>query len=108
MIIAGHTDSIPIRDDVYRSNWELSAIRAAGIARLMVELGQNPRMVRAEGFGEFRPIASNDDGIGRALNRRVELYYTRTNVRDAYVASLEARAASEAEATPADPEQTEG
>ena len=100
LIIAGHTDNIPIRDDVFRSNWELSAVRAAGIARLLVELGQPPGMIRAEGFAEFRPVASNEDEIGRSQNRRVELHYTRKNVMDAYVATLDAQAAPETEAAP--------
>lgn len=75
--VAGHADNVPIRSAAFASNWELSAVRAAGVARRFVDNGQDPSMVRVEAFGEYRPIATNDTPEGRAANRRVEFFYSR-------------------------------
>jgi chemotaxis protein MotB len=80
VVVTGHTDNTPIRSPVFRSNWELSAARAAGVARALVERGQDPMLVTVESYGEHRPIAENDSPEGRAQNRRVELYYSRQGV----------------------------
>ena len=78
--VSGHTDTIPISNRRFRSNWELSAVRAAGVARTLVGMGQDPLQVRVEAFGEFRPISTNDTPEGRAQNRRVELFFSRQDV----------------------------
>jgi chemotaxis protein MotB len=78
--ISGHADNEPIHGGPFASNWELSAARAAGVARELVEHGQDPRLVRVESFGEYRPIGDNGTAEGRAQNRRVELYYARVDV----------------------------
>ena len=78
--VSGHTDNVPINSSRFRSNWELSAVRAAGVARTLVAMGQDPLLVRVEAFGEFKPVASNDTPEGRALNRRVELFFSRQDV----------------------------
>ncbi len=78
--VSGHTDTIPISNRRFRSNWELSAVRAAGVARTLVAMGQDPLLVKVEAFGEFRPVASNDTPEGRGRNRRVELFYSRQDV----------------------------
>jgi len=78
--VSGHADNQPVSGGPFASNWELSAARAAGVARELVEHGQDPTMVRVESFGEYRPVADNDTPEGRALNRRVELYYARADV----------------------------
>jgi chemotaxis protein MotB len=82
VIVSGHTDSIPIGGGLFRSNWELSAARASGVARALVTMGQDPYRVRVEAFGEYQPVASNDTEEGRAQNRRVELFYSRQNVEE--------------------------
>lgn len=72
--IEGHTDNIPMNSTHFPSNWELSAIRAVSVLRYFVERhGVNPTKATAIGYGEFRPIASNDIPKDRALNRRVEI-----------------------------------
>jgi len=72
--VTGHTDDVPIHSALYPSNLELSLARAARVAR---ELATGTPSLRArtsaEGFGENRPVASNDDAQGRAQNRRVEI-----------------------------------
>jgi chemotaxis protein MotB len=71
--VEGFTDDLPINTLVYPSNWELSAARAASVVRLFTEYGVDPVRMAAIGFGEERPVASNDTAEGRARNRRVVL-----------------------------------
>lgn len=67
--IAGHTDN---RGEA-RYNQFLSQRRAEAVAnRLTQVLGVNPDRVRATGYGEEQPVATNDTAEGRAANRRVE------------------------------------
>lgn len=71
--ITGHTDNIPIRNSVFASNWELSAMRATSVVRLLAESGIAPARLFAIGREASQPIASNQTPEGRARNRRVEL-----------------------------------
>lgn len=81
-IVSGHADSRPIRTAAFPSNWELSAARAAGVARLLVTEGQDPEQLEVQSFGEFRPIADNETVDGRSRNRRVELFFSRDAIVD--------------------------
>jgi chemotaxis protein MotB len=69
--VEGHTDTTPISNAVFPSNWELSAVRASTVVRLFIEGGVAERRLAAVGRGANQPVASNDDPIGRARNRRV-------------------------------------
>lgn len=72
--IDGHTDNEPIRYSPWKSNWELSSARAVNVLHYLVdERGISPDLVSATGYGEYRPVASNDTAEGRQKNRRVEL-----------------------------------
>ncbi len=74
--ISGHTDNIPIagRSGILGSNWGLSAARAVNVVRFFeAELNLDADRLSAVGYGEFRPISSNDTADGRALNRRIEI-----------------------------------
>ncbi len=72
--IEGHTDSIPISTPRYRSNWELSADRANRIVKyLITRYNFSPERLSASGYGEFKPIRSNDTEEGREQNRRIEI-----------------------------------
>lgn len=72
--IEGHTDNLPIHTYQFPTNWELSAARAINVLRFFVEeKGADPTRISATGYGEFRPIASNDTAAGRAANRRVNI-----------------------------------
>jgi chemotaxis protein MotB len=71
--VEGHTDSIPINSDQFPSNWELSASRAATVARILIQEGMDPKRVSAIGYADQQPIASNDTPEGRMKNRRVVL-----------------------------------
>lgn len=69
--IEGYTDDKPINTAVFPSNWELSAARAASVARLFTEHGVSPARLGIIGWGQFRPAADNTTVEGRNRNRRV-------------------------------------
>ena len=69
--IEGYTDNVPIGTRQFPSNWELSTARASSVVRLIASAGIDPLQLTASGYGEFRPITSNDTEQGRADNRRV-------------------------------------
>lgn len=74
--IDGHTDSRPISNARFPSNWELSAARAISVAQYLVTKGVSPNRLVAAGFGEFTPLdpAENEDAYRR--NRRIEFKLT--------------------------------
>jgi outer membrane protein OmpA-like peptidoglycan-associated protein len=69
VVVEGHTDDVG--DEEF--NQALSVRRAEAVFRYLVNRGVAPERLRIEGFGESRPVASNDTEQGRAQNRRVEL-----------------------------------
>ncbi len=71
--ISGHTDNVPITRSDWKSNWELSSARALNVLHHMEEKGVNPDRMSATGYGEYKPVASNDTAAGRMSNRRVEI-----------------------------------
>ena len=72
--IEGHTDNLPIKFSGWKSNWELSTARALSVLHYMVDdKGVSPSRISAIGYGENRPVASNDTKESRQLNRRVEI-----------------------------------
>jgi chemotaxis protein MotB len=71
--VEGHTDTTPIHNPLFPSNWELSAVRASTVVRLFEESGVPARRLAALGRGANQPLASNDDPEGRARNRRVAI-----------------------------------
>ncbi len=74
IMIEGHTDNIPIKSSQYDSNWELSFHRAYSVLKILINrLNHTPDTLSATGYGEYRPIASNDTSEGRARNRRIEV-----------------------------------
>ena len=72
--IEGHTDDQPIKYSGWKSNWELSTARALSVLHYLVnEKGISPDRLSAIGYGEYRPVASNNTKESRQLNRRVEI-----------------------------------
>jgi chemotaxis protein MotB len=72
--IEGHTDDSPVITTRYRDNWDLSASRAASVTSYIERAHQIPgNLLSAAGYGDSRPIASNDTAAGRELNRRIDL-----------------------------------
>lgn len=73
IFIEGHTDNVPINTTQFPSNWELSAARAASVLKLLSENGVAPSQMTVLGYGEQRPLQTNETTEGRAANRRVIL-----------------------------------
>ncbi len=71
--VEGHTDNEPIKVSSWKSNWELSTARATSVLHFLEQQGVNPRQLMAAGYGEHRPVISNDTSSGRQQNRRVEI-----------------------------------
>lgn len=67
--IAGHTDSDG--DDIY--NQKLSQYRANSIKNYLISKGIQAERIKAKGYGEAQPIASNDSEEGKKRNRRIEV-----------------------------------
>jgi outer membrane protein OmpA-like peptidoglycan-associated protein len=66
--IEGHTDS----DGSDSYNLELSQKRAQAVKEALIKQGVDGQKLTAEGFGESKPVSTNDTDEGRASNRRVE------------------------------------
>jgi chemotaxis protein MotB len=72
--LEGHTDSVPIHNSRFRSNWELSAARSIAVLELLVaRFDIPPRRLGIAGYAETVPVESNDSEQGRAHNRRVDV-----------------------------------
>jgi chemotaxis protein MotB len=71
--VEGHTDDVPIKTQLFSSNWELSAARAASVVHLLIDSGVDAHRLSVVAFGEFRPVLPNSTPDGRNANRRVVL-----------------------------------
>lgn len=72
--IEGYTDNQPIKYSKWKSNWELSTARATSVLHYLADKkGLDQRRLSSIGYGEFRPVASNNTAEGRQQNRRVEI-----------------------------------
>jgi chemotaxis protein MotB len=79
--VSGHTDDVPVRvGGQYRSNWELSAARAASVGHELLAAGLDPARLMVSGHADTQPRAANDSATNRALNRRVDITFA--NGRD--------------------------
>lgn len=74
--IDGHTDSRPISNARFPSNWELSAARAISVAQYLVSQGVSPNRLVAAGFGEFTPLDPAETEEAYRRNRRIEFKLT--------------------------------
>ena len=75
VLIEGNTDNTPLSSgNVPRDNWDLSALRATAIAKvLQTQFGVNPQRITAGGRSEYNPKTTNASISGRAENRRTEI-----------------------------------
>lgn len=72
--LEGNTDNIPIHNQRFNSNWELSSARSIAILNLLVDRDAVPKTrLGVAGYADVAPIASNDTEEGRAKNRRVDI-----------------------------------
>ncbi|MFT4650064.1 MAG: chemotaxis protein MotB [Polaribacter sp.] len=73
-IVSGHTDDIPIETNQFRSNWDLSAGRAASVVHYFIQYGNiDPERMEIRALADNEPIVPNDSWDNRAQNRRVEI-----------------------------------
>jgi chemotaxis protein MotB len=76
ILVMGHTDNIPLRSGIYRSNWELSAQRGLSVLEYFLKgKGLTPSRFFAGGCGASRPLYPNDTPHHRDSNRRVEIIF---------------------------------
>ena len=81
--VEGHTDNVPIKFSEWKSNWELSTARALSVLHYLIDLqGIDPQRLSATGYGEYRPLTSNDTTEGRKKNRRVEIVILPRMIQD--------------------------
>ena len=71
--IEGHTDNKPIKRSGWKSNWELSTARALSVLHYLSDKSVSEPRLAAIGYGEYKPVTSNDTKEGRQANRRVEI-----------------------------------
>ena len=77
IIIAGHTDNVPLAGGLFGSNLGLSMARAGSVAEYLLRTSSiDPKLLSTMGFGEYRPLETNDTAEGRQKNRRVEIIVT--------------------------------
>jgi chemotaxis protein MotB len=69
--IRGYTDDRNIADELYHSNWELSAARAISVLNYFEDRSIDPRRMAIEAYGKYSPFASNSTRRGREQNRKV-------------------------------------
>jgi chemotaxis protein MotB len=73
-LVEGHTDNVPIKNDVLLDNWDLSVKRATAVVRVLQnDYGVDPKRMTAAGRSYYIPVASNDTADGKALNRRTRI-----------------------------------
>ncbi len=75
--VRGYTDDIHIGNELYASNWELSAYRAISVLNSLSGDGIPPAQLAIEAYGEFSPFASNSTERGREVNRKVVIAVSR-------------------------------
>lgn len=104
LMVCGHADNQKVSAGTvqrgHKDNWYLSAHRALSVAEALQAQKVNPKRIGAVGYGEYRPIASNDSKQGMGQNRRVEVLILPTTVSDA-AAPAATRTAAPAAAAPA-------
>ncbi|MEQ9488059.1 MAG: flagellar motor protein MotB [Alphaproteobacteria bacterium] len=65
--VEGHTDDVPVSNERFPSNWELSAFRAAVVLRYLIEIGMEPSFLKAVGFADTKPKVPNVDVLGEPI-----------------------------------------
>jgi chemotaxis protein MotB len=75
----GHTDSVPIHNSRFRSNWELSAARSIALVELFTKFGIARDRLSIAGYADTDPVDNNDTEEGRRKNRRVDMVILNAN-----------------------------
>jgi len=103
--VEGHTDNQAIHTRRYPSNWELSTARASNVVRFFIDSGLPKNALKASGYADTQPEASNDTVEGRGKNRRVEVLIHRTfdifALQEALMKDIQATSSDEVPSLPA-------
>jgi chemotaxis protein MotB len=76
VLLEGHTDSTPIHNGRFRSNWDLSAARAIAMLNVLADQFEVPRgRMSVSGYAENVPVSGNETAEGRQKNRRVDVVF---------------------------------
>lgn len=74
VMIEGHTDSTPIKRDLIQDNWDLSALRATSITRILqYKYGVKPQRLIAAGRSQYIPLVPNNSAENKSKNRRTKI-----------------------------------
>ncbi|WP_435274687.1 flagellar motor protein MotB [Psychrobium sp. nBUS_13] len=72
--VSGHTDSDQLHTELYKSNWELSSLRAVAVAHELVKVRNfNPTRLQVVGLADMKPLTDGTDILSQRRNRRVEI-----------------------------------
>ena len=73
-MVEGHTDNVPIQNDVLQDNWDLSVKRATSVVRVLQnDFNVPPERMTAAGRSYYIPVADNQTAEGKAKNRRTRI-----------------------------------
>jgi chemotaxis protein MotB len=73
IVVEGHTDNVPSGGQF--SNWEISSLRAASVAKYLIKTAGFPATkLSIAGYADLKPVAQNTSDAGRAMNRRIEIH----------------------------------
>lgn len=98
--LEGHTDSIPIHNSRFRSNWELSTARSIAMLEILRDRCEiPPERMSVAGFAENAPVDTNDTQEGRMHNRRVDLIVLSAEALRGEPVAVQAPGAAQAPAT---------
>ncbi len=88
VIVSGHTDNLPVHNEMFKDNLGLSAARAIAVSRVLM---RHPKMrnVKAQGMASSQPLMPNDSAINRAKNRRVEISILQGKPKQTYLSTQE-------------------
>lgn len=83
IIVAGHTDNVPISNSRYPSNWTLSAARAASVVHYLSEVQSiDAERLEIRAYADTQPVSDNDTAENRAKNRRIEINIAATSDKE--------------------------
>lgn len=71
--IEGHTDNIPMKSEIYPSNWELASARAITVVKTMIDAGLPAEQISAASYADTQAIADNSTPEGKKQNRRISI-----------------------------------
>lgn len=83
ILIEGHTDDVPMYNEEFESNWELSTARAVSVVKYFVQSKKlDPIRFSVKGYGEYKPLVENDSSENKAINRRVDILILNENLSE--------------------------